>query len=277
MLDYTVKALRFDTACTKQLYSGRYYSLVLVLRGTARFHWEAEHWVCSTEDLFLFKPGQSTALDFPGGKVPLELLWVQLSPQMLAELSDETTDLDAGFNVVPFRRTAVHADSEISMLIKSLARRMLILPEEREAFGSVPFEEGVLKMFVVLVLRACIHAEQHRAQGSRKHLMMDELFLYIRDHIAEEITLEQLEQAFYTSRYHIAREFKRQTGQTLHRYIVKTKLNLCCHYIEQGRPITEVYRLGGFGEYNHFFRAFKQEYGMTPKQYFRSVQEDARA
>jgi len=107
--------------------------------------------------------------------------------------------------------------------------------------------------------------------------MMDELFVYIRTHITEEITLAQLEQVFYISRFHIAREFKRQTGQTLHSYIVKTKLDLCCHYIEQGRPITEVYRLGGFGGYNHFFRAFKQEYGMTPKQYFRSVQKDAHA
>ena len=257
MPDYTVKAMRFDTACTKQLCLGRYYSLILVMRGTAHLHWEAERWACGTEDLFLFKPGERTALDFPGGRFPLELLWVRLSPGMLAALSDETTDLEAGFNVVPFLRTAVRADSEISMLIKSLARRMLMLPGEQEAFGSVPFEEGVLKMFVVLVLRVCIHAEQHRAQGSRKHLMMDELFLYIR--------------------YHIAREFKRQTGQTLHRYIVKTKLNLCCHYIEQGRPITEMYRLGGFGEYNHSFRAFKQEYGMTPKQYFRFVRKDARA
>ena len=149
---------------------------------------------------------------------------------------------------------------------------MVTLPQEHDSFASALFEESLLKMFVILVLRACIHAEQHRAQGSRKHLMMDELFVYIRTHITEEITLEQLEQAFYISRFHIAREFKRQTGQTLHSYIVKTKLDLCCHYIEQGRPITEVYRLGGFGGYNHFFRAFKQEYGMTPKQYFRSVQ-----
>lgn len=277
MLDYAVKTMCFDAACTKQLFSGHYYSIVLVTRGTARFHWEAERWICSTEDLFLFKPGEGTVMVFPGGKIPLEMLWVQLSPEALAALSDEATQLEASFNVVPFRRIAVRADSEISMLIKSLARRMVTLPQEHDSFASALFEESLLKMFVILVLRTCIHAEQHRAQGSRKHLMMDELFVYIRTHITEEITLEQLEQVFYISRFHIAREFKRQTGQTLHSYIVKTKLDLCCHYIEQGRPITEVYRLGGFGGYNHFFRAFKQEYGMTPKQYFRSVQKDAHA
>ena len=42
MLDYAVKTMCFDAACTKQLFSGRYYSIVLVTRGTARFHWEAE-------------------------------------------------------------------------------------------------------------------------------------------------------------------------------------------------------------------------------------------
>ena len=42
------------------------------------------------------------------------------------------------------------------------------------------------------------------------------------------------------------------------------------------RPITEVYKTSGFGGYNHFFRAFKKEYGMTPKEYFHTTRQDAR-
>ena len=41
-------------------------------------------------------------------------------------------------------------------------------------------------------------------------------------------------------------------------------------------PITEVYKTSGFGGYNHFFRAFKKEYGMTPKEYFHTTRQDAR-
>jgi len=90
------------------------------------------------------------------------------------------------------------------------------------------------------------------------------------------MTLERLEKEFFVSREHIAREFKRQTGQTVHRYIVKARLDRCCTLIEQGLPITEVYKTSGFGGYNHFFRAFKKEYGMTPKEYFHTTRQDAR-
>ena len=171
---------------------------------------------------------------------------------------------------------AVRPDSQIYMLLKNLARKLLVLPQESSQFGAAAFEHGILQMFVVLALRACIHAEFHTASVSRHHLMLDEVFLFIQAHLTEELTLERLEKEFFVSREHIAREFKRQTGQTVHRYIVKARLDRCCTLIEQGLPITEVYKTSGFGGYNHFFRAFKKEYGMTPKEYFSTTRQDAR-
>jgi len=92
---------------------------------------------------------------------------------------------------------------------------------------------------VVLALRACIHAEFHTASVSRHYLMLDEVFLFIQAHLTEELTLERLEKEFFVSREHIAREFKRQTGQTVHRYIVKARL-------DQGavRPLLHPHRAG---------------------------------
>lgn len=36
-------------------------------------------------------------------------------------------------------------------------------------------------------------------------------------------------------------------------------------------PITEVYQQSGFGDYSNFFRAFRNEYNMTPKQYYEKM------
>jgi AraC-like DNA-binding protein len=35
-----------------------------------------------------------------------------------------------------------------------------------------------------------------------------------------------------------------------------------------GAPIINVYGQCGFGDYSNFFRAFKSEYGVTPKQFY---------
>lgn len=48
------------------------------------------------------------------------------------------------------------------------------------------------------------------------------------------------------------------TGETPHSYIVKSRLDLCRHYIEQGKSIHEVYELGGFGGYNHFLEHLRK-------------------
>jgi AraC-like DNA-binding protein len=100
---------------------------------------------------------------------------------------------------------------------------------------------------------------------------MDEVFRYIRSNLTGDLSLEVLEEQFFVSRHHLCREFKKLTGQTIHSYIVKSRLDLCKKYIETGKSIKEVYSLDGFGSYNHFFRAFKKEYSMTPKEYYESL------
>ncbi|HHX62863.1 MAG TPA: helix-turn-helix transcriptional regulator [Epulopiscium sp.] len=54
---------------------------------------------------------------------------------------------------------------------------------------------------------------------------------------------------------------------------ITAKLDLCKQLILQGKPIIEVYKLCGFGGYNHLFRAFKKEFGITPKEYYRQAKK----
>lgn len=46
--------------------------------------------------------------------------------------------------MVPFRQVAVRPDSQIYMLLKNLARKLLMLPQERTQFGAAVFEHGIL-------------------------------------------------------------------------------------------------------------------------------------
>ena len=180
LVNYTAKCYLFEQSAVREFYSGAYYDLFLVMRGSGVFRCSEVVLPAQQQNLIIFKPDQGGRLEYAGAYGPLELIRVQLSPQTLAQLSDADTDLEKSFNVVPSRQVAVRPDSQIYMLLKNLARKLLMLPQERTQFGAAVFEHGILQMFVVLALRACIHAEFHTASVSRHYLMLDEVFLFIQ-------------------------------------------------------------------------------------------------
>ena len=248
--------------------------ILYIAKGSCHFVTESNTYFCSTEDLVILKPNVKTTLRFRTSHHQLEILELRVLPEFLEELSDEETNLLAAFQFVPYQIRALRVDSNLSMLIKNITLNLTMLSKDHAEFGNALYERNLVSMALVLTIRACINADKVHRSHKRKHLLMDDLFRYIHLHLSEDLTLEQLEQEFFVSRYHICREFKKMTGQTIHAYIVKARLDLCCKYIEQGIPIREVYALGGFGGYNHFFRAFKKEYQMTPMEYYKSLKPD---
>lgn len=269
---YIARKHDFSETTERQFAAGKYYMILYVSRGTSYFEIEGELKLCSTEDVIILKPGEKTTMHFRGGRYQQQVLELRVLPEFLRELSDEDTKLAEGFDFVPFKVTVVHADSEESMLIKNIALKLSDMEQEKTRYGQKLYEKNLVSMLLILSLRACIDADRVHKSRKRRHILMDDIFIYIREHLTEDLTLEQLEKEFFVSRYHICREFKRLTGQTPHAYIVKARLDLCRKYIEQGMAISEVYRLGGFGGYNHFFRAFKKEYGVTPMQYYKNLE-----
>lgn len=256
---------------SRNIQTGNAYTLLFISRGSCYADIRGESVFCGTEDMILMNPHNSTALHNGNGKIPLEYLSISVTSEFLDELSDLDIDFEDAINFVPGNMSIAHIKSESAMLIKNLALQIIALGAGPIEFGHELFIKNMYSMLILLTIRSCIESDTVVKQHRSKKLLLDDIFGYISNHLTEEITLETLEREFFVSRYHICREFKRLTGLSPHAYIVKSRLNLCCRYIEQGLPINEVYSLGGFASYNHFFRAFKNEYRMTPKEYYKNV------
>ena len=52
----------------------------------------------------------------------------------------------------------------------------------------------------------------------------------------------------------------------MHQYLTKKRLSACRDAIVLGERISEVYTANGFKDYTGFFKAFKKEYGISPKE-----------
>lgn len=271
---YTVRQLLLTEPKKIRLSTSDEFGFLLTTRGIISV---GDLWSLGADDLLICKPHRMVELEYAGGRIPLTAIWVRISTKRMRACSSDQTDILASFHVNPNPVIRVRSQTPLLMLIKNLALQLLSLPKEELRFGIDLMEQSSLQMFLALALKVCILEDPHRkklGQKASNQLPLDDVFSYIHTHLAEDLSLERLEQEFFVSRHHLIREFKKRTGQTVHQYIVRARLELCRRYIEQGYSISDVYRMGGFGGYNHFFRAFKHIYGITPKEYYKMMQSE---
>ncbi len=89
---------------------------------------------------------------------------------------------------------------------------------------------------------------------------------YINHHLEDDLSLSFLAEHFYLSKTHLNRIFRQSTGTTVWNYITVKRLFLARERINAGVSPTKVYSSCGFQDYNTFYRAYRQYFGVSPKQ-----------
>jgi transcriptional regulator GlxA family with amidase domain len=88
---------------------------------------------------------------------------------------------------------------------------------------------------------------------------------YIRAHLADVITLDNLAGAVSLSPYHFARSFRATTGMTPHAFVTEHRLMVARDRLLRGdASVTGIALSVGFSNISHFRRLFRRRYGLTP-------------
>ncbi|MCR5255025.1 MAG: AraC family transcriptional regulator [Acetatifactor sp.] len=137
---------------------------------------------------------------------------------------------------------------------------------QSERFGkSAKINLGISDL--VLSLNRYVYETNHPKTEKEELSLYQNLLLYIEDHLDEELSLDELAEKFYVSKFHIVHVFKEKLGLSPHQYIIKKRLEMSRAAILGGSSISEVYLMCGFKDYSSFFRAFKKEFGASPKEF----------
>ena len=102
---------------------------------------------------------------------------------------------------------------------------------------------------------------------AEKPELLNEVMNYIELHLNEKITLEEVAKYFYVSVSTITQLFRQKMGTSFYRCVIQRRLIAAKVRIGEGEPLEDVSRAVGFADYSSFYRAFKKEYGITPRQY----------
>lgn len=97
--------------------------------------------------------------------------------------------------------------------------------------------------------------------------LLDQVLGYIEEHLSEKITLADVARHFYISASTITQTFRKRMGVSFYRCVTQRRLIAAKGLILKGLSMDEVSTQVGFKDYSSFFRAFKQEFGISPSQY----------
>jgi len=130
--------------------------------------------------------------------------------------------------------------------------------------GSDISARGAFLQLIVQLNRLARRADGVR-EGEQLSALVQNAMQYIGEHISSPLSLEEIAGQLFVSKYHLSHAFSAEVGISVYRYIVLRRLLLARQLLLDGEPAGQVCRNCGFSDYTSFYRAFKSEYGISPR------------
>ncbi|MGN8653558.1 helix-turn-helix domain-containing protein [Blautia obeum] len=246
---------------TKKDFSYHYHDfhkIIVFISGKVTYHIEGKAYHLKPRDILLVSQG---AIHKPeiDPSVPYEryIFWIRddLSCQELNTCFQKAND--RSFNLV-------RADSALQERLKDL------LPEieqtlQNKHFGDTVLRNALFTQFMIYINRIFLRTSSSPDKKAySSDTQVEQLLKYINRNLSENLSIDQLAERFFLSKYHMMRKFKNETGYTIHNYITSKRLLMARSLISQGIPVMKAALASGFRDYTTFVRAYKKQFGKAP-------------
>jgi AraC-like DNA-binding protein len=218
-------------------------------------------------DILLIGPMELHQMQVQKDGAPYERIVLWLGKPFLEQLSTPQTSLTRCFDISApghdnLLRVSPSQRVQIQMLMEQLDTENR---SPADTYGKDLAASGCLLQLLVQLNR--LAAARPTAAGHTETGIVPGVLRYINEHYNEELSLDMLANKFFVSKYHLSHEFARRVGTSVYRYIIQKRLVIAKQMLAGGVAPTDVYKHCGFGDYANFYRAFKSEYHISPKQF----------
>ncbi len=118
-------------------------------------------------------------------------------------------------------------------------------------------------------------AEQPARPGTllRRQNLLGRITDYVDAHLTEKVTLKEVAEYCGVSVSTITQLFQKKAGTTFHQHLTQRRMEAAMTLIRSGTPLEEVGKCVGYGDHSTFYRAFKQHFGVSPREFRRELQQ----
>ncbi len=234
------------------------YSIGLVKKGSTRFHLVQHSEVIypvKQGDIVLINPGEVHACNPESGQV-FAYYMLYIGPEyfhrLLVDLFHEPV-AEYGFPVPMVKNM-------------NLRHQLESLFQEILHGGTRLAVESALHETLALLLQI-MGTEKESSLEKSDTANVQAGYDYLREHLAENISLQELSALCHLSPYYFLRSFRRKYGMPPHTCQLQMRINQARRLLAAGESIAAVASAVGFADQSHFTRVFRSSVGTTPRHY----------
>lgn len=244
-----------------------FYEIYFFLSGKVSYIIEGKSYNLKPWDILLINNQEVHKPIIEEGSI-YERIVIWVNPEFIAKTSSDQSNIHICFESTSKNRyNLLRPGTEILNIIKVILgklKRTLF----NESFGNDILTEIYLKELLVYLNKAYMVTDILEIEDAINYSpKINEIIHFINQNLSEDLSLDTLSNKFYSSKYHLLREFKKHTGYTLHNFIIQKRLLMSKSLLRNGMSISDVCAECGFNNYSNFIRSFTKTYNISPKKY----------
>lgn len=256
-----------DSHLEVEYHNHDFYEIYFLISGKVTYIIEGKSYTLKPLDILLINNKELHKPIIEQGAI-YERMVIWVNPDFIRKSCTSSSDLFMCFESTSKNKyNLLRPGAEMLNIIKSIFTKLNRILFSK-GFGIDILTEIYLTELIVFINKAYIDTDLVDIEDDiSSNPKINDLIHFINQNLSSDLSLESLSQSFFTSKYHLLREFKKHTGYTLHSYISKKRLLTAKALLKSGMSISEVCSECGFNNYSNFIRSFTNAFKISPKKY----------
>ncbi len=263
--DYEIYCVEdFVNETITQYHSHDFYEIHITLSGESVFYLDGNYQKINSGTVLLINHGDMHRICAQESNY-YERIYIYVTPNFLKKYSTKLSNLEKCFEPIGNTKSKI-----LNINMAEIIDFLKVFAEQKETniYGDdLIFEQNLIRFLIYI--NKCVINEDFEIIGGKKssNQLIDNVIEYVNLNLCGDLSLEKVSDEFFISKYHLSHKFKEITEMTFHNFVTKKRLNYSKQLLRKQKTTSEVFSECGFSSYSYFLKAFKKEFGITPKEF----------